>query len=95
MASSGFKIKVGLDSTAAERGLSRIGRNAGRLNKRRGRLAGTGLKFGASIAAATTAMAAFAGIKFIKDSRQAAADFEKWAPVLRFSWVPRKRLKGV
>ena len=77
MASSGFKIKVGLDSTAAERGLSRIGRNAGRLNKRMGRLAGTGLKFGASIAAATTAMAAFAGIKFIKDSSQAAADFEK------------------
>jgi len=77
MATSGFKIKVGLDSTAAERGLSRIGRTAGRLNKRMGRLAGTGLKFGAGIAAATTAMAAFAGIKFIKDSSQAAADFEK------------------
>ena len=77
MSISGFKIKVVLDSTAAERGLSRIGRNAGRLNKRMGRLAGTGLKFGASIAAATTAMAAFAGIKFIKDSSQAAADFEK------------------
>jgi len=77
MATSGFKIKVGLDSTAAERGLSRIGRTAGRLNKRMGRLAGTGLKFGAGIAAATTAMAAFAGIKFIKDSSKAAADFEK------------------
>jgi len=77
MASSGFKIKVGLDSTAAERGLSSLGRSAGRLNKRMGRLAGTGLKFGASIAAATTAMAAFAGIKFISDASKAAADFEK------------------
>ena len=79
MATSGFKIKVGLDSTAAERGLSRIGRSAGRLNKRMGRLVGSGLKFGAGIAAATTAMAAFAAIKFIKDSSKAAADFEKMA----------------
>ena len=77
MATSGFKIKVGLDSTAAERGLSRIGRSAGRLNKRMGRLVGSGLKFGAGIAAATTAMAAFAAVKFIKDSSKAAADYEK------------------
>ena len=77
MATSGFKIKVGLDSTAAERGLSSLGRSAGRLNKRMGRLAGTGLKFGAGLAAASAAMATIAGIKFISDSSKAAADFEK------------------
>jgi len=79
MPSSGFKIKVGLDSTAAERGLANIGRSAGRLNRSMGRLAGKGLKLATGIGAATAAMAAFAGIKFIKDSSKAAADYEKMA----------------
>jgi len=76
MASSGFRIKVGLNSTAAERGLANIGRSANRLNRRMGRLAGQGLKLAAGIGAASAAMAAFAAIKFIKDSSKAAADFE-------------------
>ena len=77
MASSGFKIKVGLDSTAAERGLANIGRSAKKLNRSMGRLAGKGLKLGAGLAVASGAMAVFAGIKFIKDSSKAAADYEK------------------
>jgi len=76
MASSGFRIKVGLDSTSAERGLANIGRSANRLNRSMGRMAGKGLKFAAAVGAATAAMAAFAAIKFIKDSSRAAADFE-------------------
>ena len=79
MASSGFKIKVGLDSTAAERGLANIGRHANKLNRSMGRLAGKGLKLATGIGAATAAMAFFAGIKFIKDSSKAAADYEKMA----------------
>ena len=79
MASSGFKIKVGLDATAAERGLASIGRNAGKLNRRLGRLAGAGLKLGAGLAAASAAMAALGAAKFIKDSSKAAADFELMA----------------
>jgi len=79
MASSGFRIKVGLNSTAAERGLANIGRSANRLNRRMGRLAGKGLKLAAGIGAASAAMAAFAAIKFIKDSSKAAADFEMMA----------------
>jgi len=39
-------------------------------------MAGKGLKFAAAVGAATAAMAAFAAIKFIKDSSRAAADFE-------------------
>ena len=79
MASSGFKIKVGLDSTVAERGLANIGRSAQKINRRMGRLAGSGLKFAGGIAAATAALAGFAAVKFIKDSSAAAADFEKMA----------------
>jgi len=79
VASSGFRIKVGLDSTAAERGLANIGRSAKRLNKSMGRLAGRGMKLGAGIAVASGAMAVFAGLKFIKDSSRVAADFEKMA----------------
>jgi len=40
-------------------------------------MAGKGLKFAAAVGAASAAMAAFAAIKFIKDSSKAAADFEK------------------
>jgi len=40
-------------------------------------MAGKGLKFAAAVGAATAAMAAFAAIKFVKDSSKAAADFEK------------------
>ncbi len=39
-------------------------------------MAGKGLKLAAGIGAASAAMAAFAAIKFIKDSSRAAADFE-------------------
>ncbi len=39
-------------------------------------MAGKGLKFAAAVGAASAAMAAFAAIKFIKDSSRAAADFE-------------------
>ncbi len=42
-------------------------------------MAGKGLKFAAAVGAASAAMAAFAAIKFIKDSSKAAADFEKMA----------------
>jgi len=76
MASSGFKIKVGLDSSAAERGLAAIGRSAKSLNRRLGKLAGSGLKLGAGLVAAAGAMAAFGAIRFIKDSSQKAAEFE-------------------
>lgn len=77
MATSGFKIKVGLDSTAAERGLSNIGRGARRLNKSLGRMAGAGAKLGAGLVAAAGAMAAFGAIRFIKDSSRKAAEFEQ------------------
>ena len=79
MAGSSFNIRVGIDSTLAERGLASIGRSASRLNRRLGRVAATGLKFAAAVGAAGTAFAAFGAIRFIKDSSKVAADFEAMA----------------
>jgi len=99
MPSSGFKIKVGLDSTAAERGLANIGRSAKRLNRSMRRLAGKGLKLATGIGAASAAMGVFAGIKFIKDSSRAAADFEKMAlgftSIMGSADAAAKRLKDI
>jgi len=64
-----------------------------------GRLAGKGLKLATGIGAATAAMGVFAGIKFIKDSSRAAADFEKMAlgftSIMGSADAAAKRLKDI
>ena len=72
----GFKIKVGVDSSAAERGLATVGRSAERINRRLGRLSVNAAKFAVGMGAVAAAGVAIASVGIFKDASKKAAEFE-------------------